>query len=113
MIFVFCFGSNSTGDQESVKVKLALKHFGAQMGVASGRQGQSYGTVTTSLEKGATDPRTGIRFYEHFLTATQMKSNFKDLYRYVRAHPGLTFVVEYSMHKSNDAGLGAARNACG
>ena len=42
-----------------------------------------------------------------------MRSNFKDLYDYARAHLGLTFVVAYTMHKPGDAGLGAARNACG
>ena len=35
--FIFCFGSNSTGDHGPVTVELALKHFGAQMVVTSGR----------------------------------------------------------------------------
>ena len=83
------------------------------MGVASGRQGQSYGIVTMALKKGATDPRTSISYDEHFLVPTQMKSNFKDLYDYAKMHPGLTFVVAYTMHKGGDTGLGAARNACG
>ena len=39
-------------------MELVLKHFGAQMGAVSGRQGQSYGIVTIALTKGATDPRT-------------------------------------------------------
>ena len=68
------------------------------MGVASGRQGQSYGIVTIALKKGFTDSRTGIRYDEHFLTSTQMKVNFKDLYSYARSHPGLTFVVAYTKH---------------
>ena len=63
--FIFCFGSNSTGDHGPITAELALKHFGAQMGVASGRQGQSYGIVTIALQKGATDPRTGITYNEH------------------------------------------------
>ena len=42
-----------------------------------------------------------------------MRSNFKDLYDNARAHLGLMFVVAYTMHKPGDAGLGAARNACG
>ena len=82
------------------------------MGVASGRQGQSYGIVMTALKKGATDPRKGIRYDEYFLTPTQMKSNFKDLYNYAKRHPGLTFVAAYTMHNRSDVGLGAARNTC-
>ena len=31
--FIFCFGSNSTGDHGPVTAELALKHFGAKMGV--------------------------------------------------------------------------------
>ena len=111
--FIFCFGSNSTGDHGPVTVELALKHFGAQMVVASGRQGQSYGSIMMILKKGATDPRRGIQYDKHFLMPTQMKSNFKDLYNYAKTHSGLTFVVVYTMHKCGDAGLGAACNACG
>ena len=91
--FIFCIGSNSTGDHGSVTAELAVKHFEAKMGVVSGRQGQSYGIVTIALKKGFTDPRTGIKYEEHFLTLTQMKVNFKDLYGYARSHPGLTFVI--------------------
>ena len=109
---IFCFGSNSTGDHGSVTAELALKHFEAQMGIASGRQEQSHGIVTMALKKGATDPRTGIRYDEHFLTPTQMRSNFKDLHDYARTHPALTFVVAYTMHKRGDARLGAGPNAC-
>ena len=68
------------------------------MGVASGRQGQSYGIVKMALKKGFTDPRTGIRYYKHFLTPTQIKVNFKDLYGYARSYPGLMFVVAYTMN---------------
>ena len=68
--FMFCFGSNSTGNNDPVTAELAVKHFEAEMGVASSRQGQSYGTVTVALKKGVTDPRTGIRYDEHFLTPT-------------------------------------------
>ena len=78
--FIFCFVSNSTEDHGPVTAEITLKHFGAQMGVASRRQGQSYGIVTIALKKGFTDPRTGIRYDEHFLTPDQMKRNFKDLY---------------------------------
>ena len=69
--FIFCFGSNSTGDHGPVTAELALKHFRAQIGVASGRQEQSHGIVTMALKKGATDPRTGIRYDEHFLMPTR------------------------------------------
>ena len=111
--FIFCFGSNSTGDHGPVTAELAHKHFGAQMGVASGRQGQSYGIVTIALKKGFTDPRTGIRYDEHFLTPDQMKRNFKDLYDYARMHPDLTFVVAYTLHKQGNPRMGPAHNACG
>ena len=111
--FIFCFGSNSTGDHGPITAELALKHFGAQMGVASGRQGQSYGIVTIALQKGATDPRTGITYNEHYLTPEQIKANFKDLYDYARKHPSLTFVVAYTMHVRGNPRLGSARNACG
>ena len=97
--FIFCFGSNSTRDHGPVTAEKAFKHFGAQMGVASGCQGQSYGIATIALKKGFTDPRMGIRYDEHFLTPDQMKRNFKDLYDYARAHPDLTFVVAYTLHK--------------
>ena len=83
------------------------------MGVASGRQGQSYGIVTIALKKGFTDPRTGIRYDEYFLTTDQMKINFKDLYDYARAHPDLTFVVAYTLHKQGNPRMGPAHNACG
>ena len=111
--FIFCFGSNSTDDHGPVTAGLALKHFGAQMGVASGRQGQSYGIVTVELKKGFTDLRTGIRYKKHFLMPLQMKTNSKDLYGYARAHPGLTFVVAYTMHKCSNPRLDPAHNACG
>ena len=39
--FIFCFGSNSTGDHGPVTAELAVKHFEVEMGVFSGRQGQS------------------------------------------------------------------------
>ena len=73
---MFCFGSNSTGDHGLVTAVSALKHFGAIMGVALCRQGQSYGIVTIALEIGHTDTRTGIRSDEHFLTPQQMNANF-------------------------------------
>ena len=47
------------------------------MGVASSRQGQSYGFVTIALEKGHADLRAGIRHDKHFLTPQQTKKNFK------------------------------------
>ena len=65
-----------------------------------------------ALKKGVTDPRTGIRYDEHFLTPTQMRLNFKDLYDYARAYPRLTFVVAYTMHKRGDVRMGAAHSAC-
>ena len=37
--FIFCFGSNSTGDYGLVTAALALKYFGAIIGVAFCRQG--------------------------------------------------------------------------
>ena len=70
-----------------------IQHMRELKGVASGRQGQSYGIVTIALQKGATDPRTGITYNEHYLTPEQIKANFKDLYDYARKHPSLTFVV--------------------
>ena len=111
--FIFCFGTKSTGDHGPVTEKLAVKHFEAEMGIASGRLGQSYGVVTIGLKKGFTKPRTSIRYDEHFLTPMQMKVNFKDLYSYAWFHPGLTFVVAYSMHVRGNPRLGLAHNACG
>ena len=102
--FMFCFGSNSTGDHGPVAAELAVKYFEAKMGVASGRQGQSYGIVTIALKMGFTEPRTGIRYDEHFLTPMQMKVNFKDLYGYTTSHPGLTFVAAYTMHTHGNQG---------
>ena len=64
------------------------------------------------LNKGTADPRTSIRYDEHFLTPTQMRPNFKDFYDYARVHPGLMFAVVYTMHKHSEAGLGAIHNAC-
>ena len=40
--FIFCFGSNYTGDHGPVTSILALKHAGSIMGVSPGRQGKSY-----------------------------------------------------------------------
>ena len=111
--FIFCFVSNSTGYHGPVTAELAHKHFGAQMGAASGRQVQSYDIVTIALKKGFTDPRTGIRYEEHFLTPYQMKRNFKDLYDYSRTHPDLTFVLAYTLHKQGNPRMGPAHNACG
>ena len=111
--FIFCFGSNSTGDHGPVTAEIALKHFGAQMGVASGCQGQSYSIVMIALKESFTDPRTGIRYDEHFLTPDQMKRNFKDLYDYARAHPDLTFVVVYTLHKQGNPRMCPVHNACG
>ena len=85
-----------------------IQHMRELKGVASGRQGQSYGIVTIALQKGATDPRTGITYNEHYLTPEQIKANFKDLYDYARKHPSLTFVVVCGNPR-----LGSARNACG
>ena len=110
---IFCIGSNSTGDHGPVTAGLAVKHFRAEMEVASERQGQSYRIVTIALKKGFTDPRTGIRYEKHFLTPAQMKTNFKDLYDYARSHPGLTFVVAYTMHARGNPRLGLACNTCG
>ena len=42
-----------------------------------------------------------------------MKVNFKNLYRYARSHPGLTFVVAYTMHVRGNPRLGPDHNACG
>ena len=106
--FIFCFGSKSTGDHGPVTEKLAVKHFEAEMGIASGRLGQSCGVVTIGLKKGFTDPRTSIRDDEHFLTPMQMKVNFKDSYSYARFHPGLRFVVAFSMHVRGNPRLGLA-----
>ena len=110
--FMFCFGSHSTGDHGPVAAELAVKHFEAKMGVASGRQGQSYGIVTIALKMGFTEPRTGIRYDEHFLTPMQMKVNFKDLYGYATSHPGLTFVAAYTMHTHGNPRLGPTHNTC-
>ena len=111
--FIFCFGSNNAEDHGPVTAELAVKNFEAEMGVASGRQGQSYGIVTIALKKCFSDPRTGIRYDEHFLTPTQMKMNFKDLYHYARFHSGLTFVVAYTMHVRGNPRLVPAHNSCG
>lgn len=111
--FIFCFGSNITSDHDPVTAELAEKHFGAIRGVPSGRQGQSYGIVTIALKKGATDPRTGIKYDEHFLSKRQLKANFKDFYNYARAHKDLTFVVAYTVHKYGNPTMGPAHNACG
>ena len=108
--FIFCFGTKSTGDHGPVTEKLAVKHFEAEMGIASGRLGQSYGAVTIGLKKGFTKPRTSIRYDEHFLTPMQMKVNFKDLYGYATSHPGLTFVAAYTMHTHGNPRLGPAHN---
>ena len=75
--FILCFSSNSTGDYGSITAVLALKRFIAIMGIASSRQGQSYGFVTIALEKGHADLRAGIRYDKHFLTPQQTKKNFK------------------------------------
>ena len=56
---------------------LALKLFGAIIGFASSRQGQIYGIVNITSEKGYTDPRTGARYDEYFLKPQQMKGSFK------------------------------------
>ena len=48
--FIFCFGSNSKGYHGPAPAKLTLKHVGAKMGVASGRQGQSYKVVNMALK---------------------------------------------------------------
>ena len=42
-----------------------------------------------------------------------MKVNFKDLYDYARSHPGLSFVVTYTMHAHGNPMLGLASNAFG
>ena len=110
--FTFCFRSNSTGDYGPITAELAVKHFEAEMGVTSGRQGQSYGIVTIALKKGFINPWTGIRYDENFLAPTKMKVNFKDLYGYARSPPGLTFVVAYTMHAHCNPRLGPAHNAC-
>ena len=41
-----------------------------------------------------------------------MKVNFKDLYDYTRSHPGITFVVAYTMHVYGNLRLGLAHNTC-
>ena len=46
-----------TGDHWLVTVELKLKHFGAQMGVTSGRQGQSYGILEMVMTKSLLIPR--------------------------------------------------------
>ena len=109
--FIFCFVSNSKGEHGPVTAELAVKHFEARMGVASGRQGQSYGIVTIALKKGFTNPRTGIRYDKYFLTLTQMKVNLKDSYSYARSDPGLTFVVAYTMHARGNPRPVPAHNA--
>ena len=111
--FIFCFGSNSTGHHGSVTAELAVKHFESEIGVASGRQGQSYRIVTIALKKGFTDPKTGTGYDEHSLTPTQMKVSFKDLYGYSSSHPGLMFVVAYTVHARSNPRLHPAHNACG
>ena len=83
------------------------------MGVASGRQGKSYGIVTMALKKSYTDLRTNITYDEHFLTPTQTKTNFKDLCNYARCHPNLTLVVAYTMQVRSNSRLGPAHNTCG
>ena len=110
---IFCFGSNSTGDHGPVTAELAHNHFGAQMGVVSGCHWQSYSMVTIALKKGFTDPRTGVRYDEHFLTPDQMKRDFKELYDYARTRLDLTFVVAYTLYKQGNPHMGPAHNACG
>ena len=48
---LFYFVSKSSGEHGPVIAMLALKHFGAIMGAASGRLEQRYGNVTIALEK--------------------------------------------------------------
>lgn len=110
--FILCFGSNRTGDYGSITAVLALKPFSAIIGVASSRQGQSYGFVTIALEKGHADVRTGIRYDKHFLTPQQTKKNFKQFYGYARQHPGLTFAVAYTMHTRSSTRMGSSHYAC-
>ena len=101
------------GDHGSVSAELPVKYFEAEMGIAFGKHRQSYGIVTIAPKKGFTDPRTGIRYYLHFLIPTQMKVNFKDLYGYARSLPGLTFVVAYTMHARGNIRLGPTHSERG
>ena len=105
--YIFCFEWNSTGDHRPVTVELAAKHFEAEMGVASGRQGQGYGIVTIALKKGFTDPRTGIRYNEIFWRL----SRWRQILRVCTTR--LTLVVAYTMHACSDPTLGLTHNACG
>lgn len=48
---VFVFGSNTDGKHVSGSAKTAIDEFGAIEGQAEGRQGDSYGIVTTDFHK--------------------------------------------------------------
>ena len=74
---VFVFGSNDKGAHKGGAAGLAVKKFGAQMGVAEGPEGQSYAVPTVGSNIGPHE----IHFaFERFV-------------EYAKAHPEKTFLV--------------------
>ena len=108
--FIFCFVSNSKGDHGLITTELVLKNFYAIMGVASGRQEQSYGIVTIAIEKGHPDSRVDIRYDEHFLTPQKMKTKFMLMQsNTLIQHPD---VAAYTIKTRSDPRMGSSYNAC-
>ncbi len=72
---VFVFGSNIHGDHNGGAAEYALRHFGAVMGQAEGRQGQSYAI-----------PTVGVSMHDVYEAVLRFVN-------YARLHQELTFLV--------------------
>lgn len=91
---VLVFGSNWQGRHKAGVAKLALK-FGAVLGQAKGRQGNTYAIVTKDLQ----------RTKHPSVTRTQIELQIAELYRYAYAvNPEEEFVIPYTATGENRNG---------
>lgn len=77
---VFVFGSNTDGIHGAGAAKFA-RGYGAKMGQASGRMGQTYAIVTKDLQSG------------EFVGWDKVREQFADFVNYATVHKSLNFLL--------------------
>jgi len=83
---IYVFGSNTEGRHGKGSARFAREQYGAIYGQASGLQGNSYAIITKDLTQ-QRHPSISKQFIEE---------QIKELYKFAKQHPHLSFYVAYS-----------------
>ena len=94
----FVFGSNPSGEHGPITAEIAVRNFGAKMGVSRGFQGQSYGIPTVALKSNTVDTVSGKLYKNCKFSKAEIIENIGEFIRDVKKHNDFYFFVAYTMY---------------